>query len=72
MCDRFKLPADVAFSNLNYSLPPYNHPGKDEFGVWAVPSKGRLRFNFSVDSMLLAVLPIYLAKLADEMLKLKP
>jgi len=46
--DRFGLPFDVAFSNIQYNKPGFAHAVKD-MGVYEVLREGTLKLNFNVD-----------------------
>lgn len=48
-CERLSMEPSSAFSNVVYSLPPWKHAPKDNFGVWVVPMAGRLTATFNVD-----------------------
>jgi len=46
---RFKLKADDAFQNIDYSLPEWKHATKDVHGVWQVPKQGTVELSFNVE-----------------------
>ncbi|CAK9011889.1 unnamed protein product [Durusdinium trenchii] len=52
--ERFELKHSKAFVNINYSIPPYQHPIRDSIGQYKVRREGILTFTFNVESAIAA------------------
>jgi len=55
-CERFHFEPASAFANVTYSLSttsaghqPYRHPQKNAYGLWAVPTRGKLGLTFRIN-----------------------